>query len=329
MNKIISISTLFFIFLTMACPAQKENSSNAETNTNFNSAAKTPPTETPITEKTDDELQKQIAQIASAAKGQVGAKAILLETGETFSLDASGRFPMQSVYKLPIAMAVLRQVEAGKLTLEQKIKVEKSDFVNPGQRSPIRDENPNGAEISLKELIHYAVSESDGTASDVLLKHAGGAAGAMNYLNEIKVSDIVIANTEKEFGVSQALQYKNYATPDAAINMLRALYEKRDLLSEPNHQILYDFLINSPTGPNRLRGLLPKDAIVAHKTGTSGTFGGKTAATNDIGIVALPNGKHFAVAVFVSDSTADEKTREAVIAQIAKAAWDKWSSGEK
>lgn len=50
-----------------------------------------------------------------------------------------------------------------------------------------------------------------------------------------------------------------------------------------------------------------------------------TAATNDIGIIYLPNGKHLAIAVFVSDSEADEKTREAVIAKIAKAAWDRWN----
>ena len=53
---------------------------------------------------------------------------------------------------------------------------------------------------------------------------------------------------------------------------------------------------------------------------------GVTAATNDIGIITLPNGKMFAIAVFVSDSPADEKTREEVIAKIAKTVWDKWSN---
>jgi len=70
--------------------------------------------------------------------------------------------------------------------------------------------------------------------------------------------------------------------------------------------------------------LLPKTTVVAHKTGTSGSREGVTAATNDIGIIYLPNGKDFAIAVFVSDSPADEKTRDAVIARIAKAAWDRW-----
>jgi hypothetical protein len=83
-------------------------------------------------------------------------------------------------------------------------------------------------------------------------------------------------------------------------------------------------MIDSTPGANRLKGLLPKGTTVAHKTGTGGTQNGIAAATNDIGIVYLPNGKHLAVAVFVSDSPSDEKTREAVIARIAKAAFDRW-----
>ncbi len=74
-----------------------------------------------------------------------------------------------------------------------------------------------------------------------------------------------------------------------------------------------------------MKGLLPEGTIVAHKTGTSGTRKGITAATNDIGIITLPNKRHLAIAVFVSDSPADEATRERVIAKIARAAWDKWS----
>lgn len=321
MNKSISTLGLFFICLTLACGAQSKNDSAA---TNRQNVAPTPQA-TKMSETTNSELQKEIEQIAATIKGRVGAKIVLFETGETAALKSSEHFPMQSVYKLPIAMAVLQQIETGNLTLDQKVRFEKSDFVTPGQRSPIRDANPNGAEMSVRELLRYTVAESDGTASDVLLKLAGGSTGAMAYLNEIKVSDIIIANTEKEFGIDKTLQYKNYASPDSAVELLRAIHEKRDNLSEANRSLLVDFMITSPTGPNRLRGLLPKDAVVAHKTGTSGTYNRMTAATNDIGIINLPNGKHLVIAVFVSDSPADEKTREAVIARIAKAAWDRWS----
>ena len=81
-------------------------------------------------------------------------------------------------------------------------------------------------------------------------------------------------------------------------------------------------MTESTTFPARIKGLLPASTVVAHKTGSSGTRNGLTAATNDIGIVTLPDGRHMAIAVFVSDSKADDATRDAVIAKIARLAWE-------
>ncbi len=314
MKKILSVYVLLFIFLTSACPAQKDSSTTVN-------VANLQPIKTE--EKQDNELQKQIEQIVIAAKGRVGVKAVLLESGETVSLKSNDRFPMQSVYKLPIAMAILRQVDEGKLKLAQKVRVEKSDFVRKGMRSPLRDENPNGAEFTIEELLKFAVSESDGTASDVLFKLAGGAEAMSKFFGELDITEIVAANSEKEIGQNWEMQYRSYSSPEAAVKLLRALHEKRGI-SEQSQKILLKIMLESVPGQNRLKGLLPAGTIVAHKTGTSGTQEGITAATNDIGIITLPNGKHLAIAVFVTDSPADEKTREETIAKIAKAVWDKW-----
>ena len=320
MNKILPIYTFIFILFALACSndansQQKVNSANDRTNSQETNANKTQ----------NAELQKQIEQIASEAKGRVGVAATILETGETVSLNGGERFPMQSVYKLPIGMAVLRQIDAGKLKLDERVRVEKSDFVRRGMHSPIRDKNPNGTDLTVNELLSFSVSESDGTASDVLFNLAGGAEEIAKFLNELEVKDLIVADTEKEIGRDWKTQYRNYATPQSAIALLRSLHERRGL-SESSQQLMLKILVETSTGPKRLKGLLPKDAIVAHKTGTSGTNkDGITAATNDIGIITLPNGKHLAIAVFVSDSPADEATREGVIAKIAKAAWDKWS----
>jgi len=230
---------------------------------------------------------------------------------------------MHSVYKLPIAMAVLRRVDDGKLKLDQKVKVEKSDFVPAGMYSPVRDKNPKGAELSLAELLRYAVSESDGTASDVLLNLAGGPKDVTAFLDEIKVSGINVVNSEKEIGRDWNTQYENWARPAGAVELLAALYDRRGL-SADSQALLLKLLTESIPGAKRLKGELPAGTVVAHKTGTGGTRQGVTSATNDIGIITFPDGRHLAVAVFVSDSKADEATREGVIARIAKAVWDKW-----
>ena len=270
----------------------------------------------------NQELQNHLSQIASTAKGKVGVAAVVLETGETVSLNPHDHFPMQSVYKLPIGMAVMKQVDAGKLKLEQKVSVTKQDFVRVGQHSPIRDQNPNGVEMSVSDLLRYAISESDGTASDVLMKLAGGLEAIQVYLTELKITDMIVLNTEKEIGQDWQTQYRNWASPEAAVSLLRALHELQGL-SESSQALLLKLMIESTPGAKRLKGLLPAGTVVAHKTGTSGTQNGVTAATNDIGIITLTNGKHLAIAVFVSDSPEDEATRERVIAKIAKAVWEK------
>jgi beta-lactamase class A len=269
------------------------------------------------------ELERRIGQIAAEAKGKVGVAAVVLETGDAVALNAHDHFPMQSVYKLPIGMAVLRQVDEGKLKLDQRVRVEKGDYLRLGQHSPIRDKNPKGVELSVAELLRYAVSESDGTASDVLLRLAGGPGAVGDYLKEIKVNELVVANSEREIGGDWETQYRNWASPEGAVGLLRALYERRGL-SEESRALLMRVLTESTPGPKRLKGLLPEGTAVAHKTGTSGTQGGTTAATNDIGLMTLPDGRHVAVAVFVSDSPTDEATREGVIAKVARAVWDAW-----
>jgi len=271
----------------------------------------------------DAALQSQFAQIAFLGKGRVGVSAIMLETGETIaSLNPRDHFPMQSVYKLPISMAVMKQIDDAKLSLDQRVRIAREDYVGPAAHSPIRDKNPNGAELTVNELVRYALVESDGTASDVLMKLAGGNTAVQSYINSLPVNDLIVLNTEKELGEDQTAQYRNFASPDSAVALLRALFERRGL-SESGQALILKYMTASTPGAKRLKGLLPAGTSVAHKTGTSGTDdNGKTAATNDIGIITLPNGKHLAIAVFVSDSTADEETREGVIAKIAKAIYD-------
>lgn len=271
-----------------------------------------------------DELRAQFEQITRIAQGHVGVAATLLETGESVAINGQEHFPMQSVYKLPIGMAVLHRIDDGKLKLEQRVRVERSDLVRAGQGSPLRDKNPNGTETNIGELLRLMVSESDGTASDVLLKLVGGAKIVTEYLREINVNDVMVVNTEKEIGQDWQTQYRNWATPEGAIVLLRALHEGRGL-SEQSRALLLKLMTEATTGARRLKGLLPAGTIVAHKTGTSGIANGITAAMNDIGIITLPDERHIALAVFVSDSKTDEATREAVIAKAAQAAWNYWS----
>ncbi len=263
-----------------------------------------------------------IAEIAQSAQGRVGASAELLETGQRLvSFHASEHFPMQSVYKLPIAMAALRQVDRGQLRLDAEIRVDKSEYVPKSSHSPLRDAHPNGATVTLRELLRLAVSESDGSASDLLLRLLGGSQAVMVFLRDIGIHDVQVQDTEKRMAEDNTVQYRNWATPDGALSVLRDLLES-SALSPASRDLVLEFMTESTTSPGRIKGLLPAATVVAHKTGSSGTRAGLTAATNDIGIVTLPDGRHMAIAIFVSDSKADDAARDAVIARIARLGWN-------
>lgn len=268
------------------------------------------------------QLKAQIEDLARVANGPVGAAVVLLEGGDAVAVNGAQKFPMHSVYKLPIGMYVLHQIDQGKLTLDQRVNLQPKDFLTGRQHSPIRDKNPRGIELSVRELLRFMVSESDGTACDVLLQLAGGPEQVTKYLRELGVDGIVVANTEREIGQDEQVQYRNWATPESAVALLRLLHEGRSV-SPTSRGLLLDFMTKSPTGPKRIKGLLPPGTPVAHKTGSSGRVNG-FRALNDIGIITLPDGRHLAIAVFVSNSKIDEVTLESVIAKIARGTWDCW-----
>ncbi len=315
---------IVFALVFSACGGQ-----NGTGNQTATVPAETPPASvrpSPVTRTAvDTELEAQFAEIAKEAGGRVGVAAVVLETGQNASMNAEMQFPMQSVCKVPISMAVMKQVDAGKYRSDEEIEITRDDFVPAGMNSPLRDKFPDGTKLPLWHLIEYAIAESDGSASDALLRLAGGPEGVQNYLSGIGVADMAVKNTHREFSGNIKMQADNYTTPAASVSLLTQLITGTSLDRERSKLIL-DFMNESRPGPNRLRGLLPENAYVAHKTGTSATVSGVTPATNDIGIIELPNKKMMAIAVFVGDSRADEKTREAVIAKIAKAAWDKWGN---
>lgn len=275
--------------------------------------------------RAQDSLVARWRGIASEARGHVGVSALIVESGQSASLNATAHYPMQSVYKLPISMAVLQKIDQGQLTLDQSIEINPDVYVPRGKRSPLRDDYPHGTHKSVRELIAYALIESDGSASDVLLKLAGGPQAVTAYLRALGINQIFVVDSE--MNIDWKTQYRNWSSSAAAIQLLTDLQTGKTL-SPASRALIFEDLEKSQTGANRIRRLLPPGTQVADKTGTSGTAHGITAATNDIGIITLPDGRQLALAVFVSDSSASDHFRDNVIAKIARAAWDEWSASK-
>jgi hypothetical protein len=165
-----------------------------------------------------------------------------------------------------------------------------------------------------------AASLSDNAAADTVLRVAGGPAEVDAYIKSLGVQGFHLEDGEHALHRDASAQYRNWLEPAGAVQLLRRLSDNSPLTAE-HTQLLLGWLKDSPTGPHRIKAELPAETSVMHKTGTSGVKNGLAAATNDLGLIVLPDGRRLALAVFVTDSKADEATREAVIGRIAKAAY--------
>ncbi len=143
-----------------------------------------------------EQFQKEIERIAGTAKGKAGVAVMDLQSRETFTVNGRERFPMQSVFKFPLALLVLDQVDKGKLALEENIHVTRADLM-PDTHSPVRDQYPDGdVDLPLRKLLRYTVSLSDNSACDILFRLVGGPKKVETYMHGLGVKGIAVAADE-------------------------------------------------------------------------------------------------------------------------------------
>ena len=266
-------------------------------------------------------LRQEIRSIAAETHGKVSVACSLPGSSLNCDLDPTARPPMQSVFKLPLALTILHQVEQGKFSLDQPIRFLPEDLILPKPYSPLQDKYPNaGVDVPLRTLLQMTVSLSDNTAADILLRLAGGTKVVNEYIASLGITGFHLEDTERALHREVGLQYRNWFEPQGAVQLLRRISDHSPLTGDHTELLLGWMRPEVPT--KRLQGDLPKGTSVAHKSGTSDVDNGVAHATNDIGLIAMPDGRQLAVAVFVTDSTADAATREKVIAEIGRAAYD-------
>jgi beta-lactamase class A len=276
-----------------------------------------------------DNLKRKIEDIIVPKKATIGVAVLHIENKDTFSVNGNVHFPMQSVFKFHIALAVLNAVDKGRFKLKQKIFIKNTDLL-PNTWSPMHDKYPDGnVSLTLSEILQYTVSQSDNNGCDILIRLVGGTQVIDDYIHSIGIKDFSIKTNEEEMHKDWNVQFTNWTTPIAAVEALKTAFEKK-ILSRKSHKFLWKTMTETSTGKNKIKGQLPIGTVVGHKTGYSGANAqGLTAVTNDIGIITLPNGSHFAISVFVSMSTEKEEVNDMIIADITKAVWDYFINNKK
>jgi beta-lactamase class A len=306
------------------------------------------------------QLEGQIAELAKVSGGKVGVAIVHLESGRAVRLNRTIGFPMASTVKVPLAVRLLTAVDRGELRLDSMIAIRPGDL-HPGSGTLTDLFAQPGVVLSVRNLMELMLRISDNSATDILLRTAGGGAAVNARLAQLGVAgvradrptvrligdyiglrdlpsdDIPIAefirreealsdSVKRAALVAFAADPRDTATPDGMARLLELIW-RRQALSASSTDLLLDIMYRCVTGTERIKGMLPPGTRVAHKTGSlgpdTGIRGGRTV--NDVGIIDLPNGAgHLLTVVFVKDAD-DAAMGEKAIAHIARAAYDYFS----
>ncbi len=269
------------------------------------------------------ELREKIEQIISTKKADIGISILNLENGDTLSFNGNKHYPMISVFKYHIALTVLNKVNKGELSLKQNLFIKKNELLE-NTWSPFQKKYPEGnLSITIKEALEWMIIYSDNNLCDILIRLVGGVKAIENFIGN---SDFIIKNDEEGMHQNWDAQFLNTTTPNFSNQLLNDLL-KNKLLTKKSSKFLYETMVSTSVGQNRIKGKLPTKTEVAHRTGSSFTNdAGMTGAINDIGIVKLPNGNHFVISIFVHNTTEKFKEGEEIIADIAKETWDYYTN---
>ena len=296
-------------------------------------------------------LEREIGRLAELAGGPMGVGARHLETGREVYLNADDPFPMASTFKVPVAVQLFTRVQRGEVSLDSMIALRPQDL-HPGSGTLTELFDDPGVILSLRNLVELMLLISDNSATDIVLRTAGGPAAVTARMQSLGLRGIrvdrptlgLIADwigvsgipADRDFtpavfdtlaravtdstraGAARAFDQdpRDTATPRDMTTLLTRLW-RGELLDSTRTALMLDIMRRSTTGAGRIRGMLAPDVVVSHKTGTIG------GTTNDVGIITLPDGAgHVAVSLFVKQSARDVEQRERAIAHVARAIYD-------
>jgi beta-lactamase class A len=296
-----------------------------------------------------ERLRSAVSAVVADAEGEVGVAIEHLESGHSIDVNGSTRFPMASTFKIAILVELFQQVDDGKIRLDEMVSLESGDIhIGSGE---LNEFLVPGIALSIENLARLMMRVSDNSATDLLMEKVG-VENINRRLAALGVDGISVDRTcqrlildwlgispSKTSGMSyQEIQDflnayqpapgeldgaasefekdpRDTATPLAMNRLLRSIF-RGEAASEPSCRRMTEILLECETGKNRIKGLLPGNVQVAHKTGTLG------GTVNNVGILYLPEGRgHVAVSV-LSKGMKDRDKAERAIAEIARYAYD-------
>ena len=297
-------------------------------------------------------LAERIEQLARNFDGEVGIAVRDVDTGWTTSWNGTRYFPQQSVSKFWVAINTLQAVDAGQIDLSEQVTLRRQDLTLFHQ--PIAQQiDEDGFTTTLEDLLFRAMTRSDNTANDFLLRRSGGPESVRALFQRHAIQGVRFGPGERVMQTQIAgLQWSpaystgnafyraranvpidrrrelfnqyvadpvDGATPEGLVAGLARL-RRGELLSPRSTERLLSIMSRTRTGPQRLTGGLADGWRIAHKTGTGQVLGSTQTGYNDIGIITSPDGRHYALAVMIGRTATPLSTRMALMQNVTRAA---------
>ena len=285
------------------------------------------PTPNVVQRTAESRLLGEFARFATLTDGTVGIAVRDMHSGQSIGINNDTLFPMASTYKVAVAGKIFSLADAGALSLDEQM--------------------PRfGAPLSVTTLLELMLTRSDNEATDLLVARAGGPQAVNRWLQSVGIrgqrvdsntaqllarAKVVTANGDEpamEAALSArqrdardlpnmafAADPRDTSTPRAMNDLLYAIHQAK-ALKPGSSAALIAIMARCKTGKARLAGMLPPGTMIAHKTGTLNGLG------NDAGIISLPDGRMFAISVFVMKDRRGHVLRDRIMAEVARAAYD-------
>jgi beta-lactamase class A len=297
-------------------------------------------------------ISTRIKELGSTFDGRVGIAVKSIDDGWRTGWKADELYPQQSVSKLWVSITALDAVDRGKVSLDQPVTLTRDDltlFHQPVAAEVLKD---GSYTTNLGDLVVRAITTSDNTANDKLMRLAGGPRAVRAMIARKHLGAIRFGNGERAlqsriagltwnpaysigtafFDARDALPpavrkaaFDRYvaspydgAAPSAIVTALAHL-KRGDLLSSASTAYLLDIMSHTHTGPNRLKGGLQPGWTLNHKTGTGQVLGTEQAGYNDIGILIAPDGRSYAVAVMIKLTSVPLPVRMTLMNDVVRA----------
>ncbi|MCP1468381.1 beta-lactamase class A [Sphingobium sp. OAS761] len=296
-------------------------------------------------------LVSAIATLGQNFRGKVGIAVRRIDADWTVAWNGTALFPQQSVSKLWVSMTFLDAVDRGKLRLTDTTTITRNDLTLFHQPSAAMVAKNGAWTTSYSDLMRRAMTQSDNTANDTLLRAVGGPDAVRGFLARRMIRDIRFGPGERllqsatagldwrqDYSVGRnfyaaraklpmAVREKaldNYlanppdgAAPSSIVAALAKLKEGT-MLSATSSRLLLSIMEEAKTGPQRIKGGVPPGWSYLHKTGTGQDLAPRSTGYNDIGIMTAPDGTSYAVAVMIGSTTVPIPQRWELMQGVAR-----------